>query len=213
METLTKTSDDGRALHVSPDVTPLGYVLYEVTDADGKRIANGPLQDAIEHGVPTDKLRPGHTHLIPAYPAAIWFTPEEVTQLTRMGEQAAAAFHASEEGQQVARWRAAEDEKQRTLVQQTEPLHTPEGRALLAQRDELARAVEAQVHADTQQRERAHDDEGGDPGQYYRDQMPKNEAAIERARAALTAFDAEHPELVAALRAQKDDAINRALDH
>ncbi|MEU9763494.1 hypothetical protein AB0D98_28020 [Streptomyces sp. NPDC047987] len=142
----------------------------------------------------------------------MWFTAEEATELAALGEQAKAAFDASEEGQQLAAWREQQETNRRGATSRTAVLRSPEGEALVRQRDRLLGSVEALLDADAEQRARAHDDEGGDPALYYRVQQPKTDGAVERAQAELDAFGAEHPEIVAALVAEQDAARDRFRD-
>lgn len=83
---------------------------------------------------------------------------------------------------------------------------------LLRRRAALVTAVDALLDGDAAQRAAAHDDEGGDPGFYYRNQLPANEAAISRAEEELAVFDAAHPEALEALRAEKVAARQRFWD-
>ncbi|MEU8523635.1 hypothetical protein [Streptomyces sp. NPDC048577] len=87
-----------------------------------------------------------------------------------------------------------------------------EDKVLVARRAALAAEAAAVFDADTDQRDRAHDDEDGDPGIYYRQQQPANEAAYERACDALAAFDSEYPQITAALREQEADEVRRRLE-
>ncbi|MFI5752915.1 hypothetical protein ACIBBE_45535 [Streptomyces sp. NPDC051644] len=64
----------------------------------------------------------------------------------------------------------------------------------------------------SEQRARAHDDEGGDPGTYYRIQRPQNLAAHEQALDKLKKFDEQHPQIAAALKEERDAAVRRAVD-
>ncbi|MEV8335589.1 hypothetical protein [Streptomyces niveus] len=212
MSIFSKHLADGRTAHVTPVVTPLGYLTYEAADGDGRRIASGWLQEAGEHGVPADKRPPGCTHLIAAYPKALWFTAEETSRLSVLGEEAQAAFDASEEGLALAACRRDQAEEMQVLADRTAALRSPEGEALVRERQRLANAAEAVLDTDVEQRTGAHDDEGGDPGAYYRIQQPQSETAYDRAVAALEAFDSQHPELVAALDEEKAANLRRFMD-
>ncbi|MFC8016614.1 hypothetical protein [[Kitasatospora] papulosa] len=212
--TFTKQLADGRTAHVTPALTAFGYVAYDAIDEDGRRIVSGWLQEATQRGVTPERRPAGCTHLI-AGRSPMWFTAEEATELAALGEQAKAAFDASEKGQQLAAWREQQETNRRETTSRTSRtavLRSPEGEALARQRDRLLGSVEALLDADAEQRARAHDDEGGDPGLYYRVQQPKTDSAVQRAQAELDAFDAEHPEIVAALVAEQDAARDRFLD-
>ncbi|MFJ2217867.1 hypothetical protein ACIQVO_36380 [Streptomyces sp. NPDC101062] len=78
----------------------------------------------------------------------------------------------------------------------------------MAQRTVLTASATAVLDADSEQRTRAHDDEGGDPGIYYCEQQPRNEAACD----ALAAFDAEHPQIIAALEEQEAADVRLRLE-
>ncbi|MFJ9580798.1 hypothetical protein ACIRQF_30965 [Streptomyces sp. NPDC101191] len=212
MDTFSKPLADGRTAYVTPLITVFGAISYEAVDGEGQRIADGWLYDASERGVPDEKRPPGCTHMIPAFPAPLWFTPEEVTRLTALGAAAKAVFDGSPEGQQLEAWRESQAEERRAMAAETAVLQSAEGKVLVSERARLAAAAGAVLDAGEAQRERAHDDEGGDPGAYYRDQQPRNEAAYERACDALAAFDAEHPEIIAALNAQEAAAVRRRLE-
>jgi hypothetical protein len=212
MEPLVKNLPDGRTAYVTPLITVFGAVSYKAVTADGQRITDGWLYDAAQRGVAEEDMPAGCFHLIPAAPKALWFTPEEVEQLTALGDAAKAAFDASAEGRQLAAWRREQAEQDQASAARTAVLHTSEGEALVAQRARLSAAATAALDADSEQRARAHDDEGGDPGVYYREQQPRNEAAYEEARAALAEFDAAHPQIIAALNAQKADDVRRRLE-
>ncbi|MCQ1577169.1 hypothetical protein [Streptomyces parvus] len=209
--TFTKQLADGRTAHVTPALTAFGDVAYDAIDEDGRRIVSGWLQEATQRGVAPERRPAGCTHLIAGL-SPLWFTAEEATELAALGEQAKAAFDASEEGQQLAAWREQQETNRREAIARTAVLRSPEGEALVRQRDRLLGSVEALLDAGAEQRARAHDDEGGDPGLYYRVQQPKTDGAVERAQAELDAFDAEHPEIVAALVAEQDAARDRFLD-
>jgi hypothetical protein len=212
VDTFTKPLADGRTAYVTPLLTAFGDVSFEAVDQDGQRLADGWLYEATARGIREDERPAGCTHLIPAWPSPLWFTPDEAAELTALGDGAKAAFDASPEGRQLADWRRQRDDEQRADRARTAALQTPEGAALAAERARLATAAAAILDVDEQQRARAHDDEGGDPGAYYREQQPRNEAEYERAVQALAAFDAEHPEIVAALEAEKTAERRRFLD-
>ncbi|MFF7644030.1 hypothetical protein [Streptomyces canus] len=212
MDTFSKPLADGRTAHVTPLITLFGAVSYEAVDDDGQRIASGWLYDASERGVAIGDRPSGCTHLIPAFPAALWFTPEEVSRLSALGDAAKAAFDRSPEGQQLEAWRRSQAEREKAEAARTTVLHSPEGKVLVAERARLAAAAEAVLDGDADQRASAHDDEGGDPGAYYRDQQPRNEAAYAEAVDALAAFDTEHPQIVAALTEQTAADVRRRLD-
>ncbi|MEU2358830.1 hypothetical protein ABZ599_38735 [Streptomyces misionensis] len=63
-----------------------------------------------------------------------------------------------------------------------------------------------------EQRVRAHDDEGRNPGIHHREQQPVHEAAYERACHALAVFDAEHPQIITVLREQEATDVRRRLE-
>lgn len=84
---------DGRTAYVTPLITALGDLSYTVIDGDGRRITGGWLYDAAERGVALEKVPFGCTHLIPGL-VPVWFTPEDVEQLTALGAAAKAAFDA-----------------------------------------------------------------------------------------------------------------------
>lgn len=201
---------DGRTAHVTPLITVLGYLSYTVVDDDGRRITGGWLYDAAAHGVAPEKVPSGCTHLIPGL-VPVWFTPEDVEQLTALGRAAKAAFDASAEGRQLAARRRGQAEQTQASAARTAVLTSAEGKVLVARRAALAAEAVAVFEADAEQRACAHDDEGGDPGIYYRQQQPVNEAACQRACDALAAFDAEHPQIIAALREQEAADVRRRL--
>ncbi|MFJ2868311.1 hypothetical protein [Kitasatospora sp. NPDC087314] len=170
------------------------------------------MQDAAKRGVAEKDVPAGCTHLIAAM-ERLWFTPEEVVQLAALGDAAKAAFDASAEGQRLDARRRGLTEQDRVTAERTVVLCSPEGRALVDERARLADAAAAVLDADDAQRARADEDEdGGDPGDYYRVQRPRNEAAYERARHALAEFDARHPEIIEALTEQRDAAVRRHLE-
>lgn len=212
MDTFSKPLADGRTAYVTPLITAFGAISYEAVDGDGRRIAGGWLYDASERGVPEAKRPSGCTHLIPAFPEPLWFTPEEVTQVTALGAAAKAAFDSSPDGERLEAWRRSQAEEKKATAARTAVLHSPDGKVLVAERARLAAAAQAVLEEDTAQRELAHEDEGGDPGAYYRDQQPKNEAAYQQACDALAAFDAEHPQIIAALNEQDAAAVRRRLE-
>ncbi|QDN54019.1 hypothetical protein [Streptomyces sp. S1D4-20] len=208
----SKILADGRTAYVTPLITVFGAVSYEAVDGDGQRIAGGWLENAAKRGVAEEDMPVGCTHLIPAAPKPLWFTPEEVEQLTALGAAAKAAFDVSAEGRQLDTWRREQAEQTKASAARAAVLHSPEGEALVAQRARLAAAAEAVLDADAEQRDRAHEDEGGDPGVYYRGQQPRNEAAYGQACDALAAFDAEHPQIIAALNEQEAADVRRRLE-
>ncbi|MFE4304831.1 hypothetical protein ACFRR6_01945 [Streptomyces sp. NPDC056891] len=210
--TFSKPLDAGRTAYVTPLITVFGAVSYEAVDGDGQRIASGWLEDAAQHGVAEEDMPAGCTHLIPAFPKPLWFTPEEVGRLTALGETAKAAFDASAEGQQLDEWRRDQAERTRDHAARTAVLHSPQGKTLMARRARLVSAVAAALDTDSEQRARAHDDEGGDPGAYYCEQQPRNEAAYEQACDALAAFDADHPQIIAALKEREAADVRRRLE-
>lgn len=212
MDTFSKPLADGRTAHVAPLITLFGAISYTAVDDDGQRIASGWLYDASERGVAAGDRPSGCTHLIPAFPKPLWFTPEEVARLSVVGEAAKAAFDSSPEGQQLEAWRRDRAEREKADAARTTVLRSPEGKVLVAERARLAAAVEAVLESDADQRVSAHDDEGGDPGAYYRDQQPRNEAAYAEAVGALAAFDTEHPLIGAALTEQTAADVRRRLD-
>jgi hypothetical protein len=209
MDSLTKTLPDGRSVHVTPLITAFGAVSYTVTDEHGRLVTDGWLQDAEKRGADPEARPAGHTHLIPGL-TPVWFTPEEAEQLAAVGRAALKAFQASEEGQELARWRHGREEENRATVTATEVLRTPEGRKLLARRESLLNDIRAMGDTESTERAAAHDT--GDPGFYYRERKPRLEAAIERAHAELDAFDRDHPEIAAALKVQRDVAARRAAE-
>ncbi|MEU9420165.1 hypothetical protein [Streptomyces sp. NPDC048272] len=210
--TFSKPLDAGRTAYVTPLITALGAVSYKAVDEDGQRIASGWLQDAAQRGVAEGDVPAGCTHLIPAYPKSLWFTPEEVARLTALGESAKAAFDASAEGRQLDEWRRDQAERTRERAARTDVLHSSQGKALVARRARLESAAAAALDSDSEQRARAHDDEGGDPGAYYREQQPGNEAAYKQARAALAAFDADHPQIIDALEEREAAEVRHRLE-
>ncbi|MEU2769402.1 hypothetical protein ABZ628_21970 [Streptomyces diastaticus] len=92
---------------------------------------------------------------------------------------------------------------------------TPEGAAyaLRCRRDQLVRAVEDIASLSAHRRETSFDDEGGDglaaylAGEGKADQLKETEA-----REALADFDAKHPEVAAAVRAEREQKRRRLLD-
>ncbi|MFE0777589.1 hypothetical protein [Streptomyces sp. NPDC058861] len=210
-QTFSKVLADGRTARVTPFLTVFGDVSYEAVDGDGHQLVSGWLQDAAASGVREERRPEGCTHLIAGLPA-LWFTAEEAAALTAIGDAAKAAFDASEKGQQLVDWRARREAEQQETAARTAILRTPEGQALVRQREQLKSAAAAVLDADDAQRARAHDDEGGDPGMYYRHQQPQNLAAHERALDALREFDTRHPQIAAALKEERDAAVRRALD-
>ncbi|MFD7919746.1 hypothetical protein ACFV3R_11020 [Streptomyces sp. NPDC059740] len=210
-KTFTKRLADGRTAHVVPFITAFGDVSYDAVDSDGRKIVSGWLQEAAERGVSPERRPDGCTHLIGGCPP-LWFTGEEAAALAALGEEAKAAFDASEQGRQLAAWRHQLEVDRKTAAARTSILRSSEGEALVRQREGLKAAVQARLDADEDQRARAHDDEGGDPGSYYRVQQPQNDAAYEEALAALEAFDAAHPEIAAALREEREASLQRFLD-
>ncbi|MER8119157.1 hypothetical protein [Streptomyces sp. NPDC094031] len=211
MEPFVKPLPDGRTAYVTPLINAFGYLSYTAVDEDGQRITDGPLYDAAERGVAPGKVPAGCTHLIPGL-APLWFTPGDVEQLTALGEAAKAAFEASAEGRRLVAWRREQNERTKASAARTAVLSSAEGKVLVARRAALAAEAAAVLDVDEDQRARAHDDEGGDPGIYYREQQPANEAAYERARDALAVFDGEHPQIIAALREQKAEEVRRHLE-
>ncbi|KUN58868.1 hypothetical protein AQJ46_42095 [Streptomyces canus] len=152
MDTFSKPLADGRTAHVTPLITLFGAVSYEAVDDDGQRIASGWLYDASERGVAIGDRPSGCTHLIPAFPAALWFTPEEVSRLSALGDAAKAAFDRSPEGQQLEAWRRGQAEREMAEAARTTVLHSPEGKVLVAERARLAAAAEAVLDGDADQR-------------------------------------------------------------
>ncbi|MFD6464821.1 hypothetical protein [Streptomyces goshikiensis] len=207
-KTFTKQLADGRTAHVTPFITAFGGVTYSAVDGQGQKLVSGWLQ---ESGVAPERRPAGCTHLIAGCPA-LWFTSEEAAELAALGEAAKRAFEASAEGQQLAAWRKQQEADRKAAAARTSILRSPDGAALVSQREGLRGAAQALLDADAEQRARAHDDEGGDPGMYYRVQQPQNDAAYEEALAALEAFDAAHPEIATALREEQDAARQRFLD-
>ncbi|WP_331746363.1 hypothetical protein OG923_33165 (plasmid) [Streptomyces halstedii] len=211
MEPFVKPLPDGRTAYVTPVINAFGYLSYTAVGDDGRRITNGSLYDAAERGVAPEKVPAGCTHLIPGT-VPVWFTPEDAEQLTALGKAAKDTFDASAEGRQLAAWRREQDERTKASAARTAVLSSAEGKVLVARRAALAAEAAAVLDVDEDQRARAHDDEGGDPGIYYREQQPANEAAYERAREALAVFDVEHPQIIAALREQKAEEVRRHLE-
>ncbi|MFD5615844.1 hypothetical protein [Kitasatospora sp. NPDC127060] len=209
MEPLVKQLADGRTAHVQPFITAYGAVTYTVVDDDGRSIASGWLQEATERGVPEDRRPAGCTHLIAGAPA-LWFTSEEAERLVELGDAAQAAFDSSPEGQALAAWRRNQRELEEAEAASTAVLRTPEGRELAGRRTRLKEAAAAVADADGAERERAYD--SGDPGFYYRQQQPRNEANLARALEQLDAFDEEHPQIAEALRAEKEARTRRFLE-
>jgi hypothetical protein len=212
MDTLIKTLEDGRTAHVTPLVTLFGEVSYQAVDDEGRRITDGWLYEADRRGVQPDQRPAGCTHMIPGYPSPVWFTAEEAARLEEIGAAAKAAFDASEEGRGLRAWRERQEEERREAANRTAVLRSPEGVALVEERARLVAAAAAVLEVDAVQRERAHADEGGDQGAYYRDQAPGNEAAHARAVAALEEFDAAHPEIVTALREEEAAEVRRRME-
>lgn len=211
MKPFIKPLPDGRTAYVTPLITVFGGLSYTAVDDNGQRITGGWLEDASERGVPPEKVPSGCTHLIPGL-RPVWFTPEDLEQLTALGAAAKAAFAASAEGRQLVAWRREQDDQAETIAARTAILSSPESKVLVARRAALTAEAAALLDADTEQRARAHDDEGGDPGIYYRQLQPANKAAYEEACDALTVFDGQHPEIIAALREQDADDVRRRLE-
>ncbi|MFB7375794.1 hypothetical protein ACFC6U_11830 [Kitasatospora purpeofusca] len=209
MEPLVKQLADGRTVHVRPVITAYGAVTYTAVDDDGRTVAGGWLQEAREHGVPETQRPEGHTHLI-AGTLRLWFTAAEAERLTALGAKAEEAFTASPDGQRLAAWRRDQEELQAAEAAATAILRTPEGRARAGERAGLKEAANAIAAADDAQRERAED--SGELGLYYREQQPANEARLAQALARLDAFDAQHPQIVAALDAEKEARTRRFLE-
>ncbi|MFD9688439.1 hypothetical protein ACFWXO_22100 [Kitasatospora sp. NPDC059088] len=185
---------------------------YSVTtDSDGAEVANSHLAEATAHGVPESRRPAGHTHLIRDN-STVWLTHRGGRQLTVLGDTALAQFAVSTDGRQLAAWRSARAEEDRRTAELTAVLYTSWGRALVAEREQLTGRVAGLCDADDAQRAAAHADPGGDPGHYYRHLQPANEQAIEAARSAVEAFDADHPEIVAALADKGDADVLRFLD-
>ncbi|MFJ5635303.1 hypothetical protein ACIQF5_22035 [Streptomyces goshikiensis] len=210
-KTFTKQLADGRTAHVTPFITAFGGVTYDAVDDQGQNLVSGWLQEAARRGVVPERCPAGCTHLIAGCPP-LWFTSEEAVELAALGEAAKREFEASAEGQQLAAWREQQEADQKAAAARTSILRSHDGEILVRQREGLRGAAQALLDADAEQRARAHDDEGGDPGMYYRVQQPQNDAAYEEALAALEAFDAAHPEIATALREEKDAARQRFLD-
>lgn len=211
MEPFTKDLPGGRTAYVTPVINAFGYLSYTAVGDDGRRITNGSLCDAAERGVAPEKVPAGCTHLIPGT-VPVWFTPEDAEQLTALGKAAKDTFAASAEGRRLAAWRREQDDRAKASAARTAVLSSAEGKVLVARRAALASEAAAVLDVDEDQRAHAHDDEGGDPGIYYREQQPANEAAYERARDALALFDVEHPQIIAALREQKAEEVRRRLE-
>ncbi|MFF9436756.1 hypothetical protein ACF1BP_23820 [Streptomyces sp. NPDC014735] len=131
MDPFVKHLPDGRTAYVTPLITALGGTSYTAVDGDGWRITGGWLYDAAERGVAPEKVPSGCTHLIPGL-VPVWFTPEDVEQLTALGEAAKAAFDASAEGRQLDAWRRGQAEQTKASAARTAVLTSPEGRALVA---------------------------------------------------------------------------------
>ncbi|RZF02947.1 hypothetical protein [Streptomyces albidoflavus] len=92
---------------------------------------------------------------------------------------------------------------------------TPEGTAygLRCRRDKLVRAVEDIAGLIAHRRETAFDDEGGDGlGTYLSGEGKADERRRDEARKALDDFDAAHPEVVAAVRAEREEEKQRLRD-
>ncbi|GAA2084871.1 hypothetical protein GCM10009759_04240 [Kitasatospora saccharophila] len=209
----TKTLPGGRAVSVIPFITAFGAVTYTVTDSTGGTVVHGWLEEAAERGVPADRVPPGCTHLI-AGTVPVWLTPSEVEAVTALGNTALAAFGESEQGRILAKWRQDQQDLAAKESAKTAVLRTPEGKALAAERARLVAAAAGILDADAAQRQRAdEDDDGTAPGQYYRVQMPANEAAHRVAIAVLDRFDAQHPQIKAALDADRTAATRRFLEY
>ncbi|MFI7278593.1 hypothetical protein [Streptomyces sp. NPDC049879] len=204
---LVVTQPDGRAVRITTFFTAYGSCLYEVTDAsDGSRVAHDCLLPASN----PDQTPAGYTHRIGNPP--VWLTAEDAADVEALGRAAKAAFAASEEGQQLEKSRRARERADQRLRADTAVLRTDEGRELVAARTRLVNRINSLHERDARAKDAAYDDEGGDPGFYYRVQAPKLEAQIEEASEALTTFDRQHPEIIAALEAEKQDRIRRAMD-
>ncbi|MGV9267402.1 hypothetical protein ACWDRR_22375 [Kitasatospora sp. NPDC003701] len=209
MEPLVKQLTDGRIAHVRPLITAFGAVTYTAVDDAGRTIVSGWLQEAHERGVPETQRPEGGTHLI-AGTVPVWFSDTEAERLKALGAEAEAAFTASPEGQQLVTWRRDQEQLQAAEAAETAVLRTPEGSALASKRAGLQGAANAIAAADDAQRERAED--SGEPGHYYRVQQPANEARLSEALARLDAFDVQHPQIAAALDAEKRARTRRFLE-
>lgn len=101
----------------------------------------------------------------------------------------------------------------RALARAAQAAHnaTPERQAVLLRRrrESLVEALDVAVDTEAAERQAAHDDEDGDPGWYYRTREPELTARIEQARAAVEEFDREHPEIAAALEAERRQDVRR----
>ncbi|MGW4690940.1 hypothetical protein ACWEO1_00950 [Kitasatospora cineracea] len=210
----TKTLPDGRTVSVTPFITAFGAVTYTVTDSGGGTVVHGWLEKAAERGVSAGRVPPGCTHLI-AGTEPVWFTPSEAEAVTALGDVALTAFAGSEQGRILTEWRQEQQDLAAEESAKTAVLRTPEGKALAAERARLVAAAAGVLDADAAQRQRADedDDDGTDPGQYYRVRMPANEAAHRAAIAVLDRFDAQHPEIKAALDVDRAAATRRFLEY
>lgn len=83
---------------------------------------------------------------------------------------------------------------------------------LRRQRQSLVLALSSAEESEQAERQAAHDDEGGDPGHYYRSPARQHQERIEAARQALTDFDSEHPEVLAQIQAEEEAALQRSID-
>ncbi|MEU5385505.1 hypothetical protein [Kitasatospora cineracea] len=206
---LSKTLPDGRAVSVTPAFTVFGGLYFSVTAADGREVASGELKDAVRRGVPTDRVPAGCTHWLGGT-ESVWFTPEEAGRLAALGDAALSAFAESQEGRSLEAWRREQRHLAAAEAAETAVLRTPEGMALVAERDLLRARAAGILDSDDAQREAAH--ETGDDGYYYRVQKPANDAAYDTVKAALDEFDAQHPEIAAALQADKAASTRRLLE-
>ncbi|MFJ4791799.1 hypothetical protein [Kitasatospora purpeofusca] len=207
---LRKTLEDGRQLSVGPSITVFGALYFTAKDADGRQVASGELREAVQQGAPADRMPFGCTHWLGGM-EPIWFTPDEASRLAALGAAVLTAFAGSEEGRNLDSWRHEQRSLAATEAAETAVLHTPDGMALAAERDRLRAKARAVLDADDAQREEAY--ESGDPGHYYRQQKPQNDAAHDAVKAELNEFDEQHPEIAAALNAAGAAAARRFLEH
>ncbi|MFJ4668953.1 hypothetical protein [Kitasatospora purpeofusca] len=206
----SKTLPDGRSVSVAPALTVFGALYFTAMDTRGRQVASGELGDAAQRGVPADRVPSGCTHWLGG-PEPVWFTFEEAGRLAELGDAALRAFAESQEGHSLEAWRREQGELAAAEAAATAVLRTPDGMALAAERDRLRAKARGILDADDAQREAAY--ESGEPGHYYRQQKPQNDAAYDAARAALGEFDEQHPEIAAALTAAKAAAERRFLEH
>ncbi|MFE2346066.1 hypothetical protein [Kitasatospora cineracea] len=79
-------------------------MTYTVTDAAGRTVVRGWLEEAAERGVPADRVPPGCTHLI-AGTVPVWFTPSEAETVTALGNVALTSCDESEQRRVLTAWR------------------------------------------------------------------------------------------------------------